>query len=161
MVAEVVRTLRERGARFEVVQHAPAAAAREEAIALGSAPEDVLKAVLLETRQGHALAVLPASHRLDMGLVREVTGDPHTRLATESEIVRELPNCELGAVPPLGSLLHAAVYVDPEVLRHPVVAFAAGSRTASVTGAPEELFRGEMVTIASIGHRQLPEPRGV
>jgi len=38
------------------------------------------------------------------------------------------------------------VYVDPEVLQHDVVAFAAGSQTESVTMRTEELFRGEQIT---------------
>jgi len=43
-------------------------------------------------------------------------------------------------------LLGAEVYVDPEVLRHEVVAFAAGSQTESVTMRADVLFGGEQVT---------------
>ncbi len=71
-------------------------------------------------------------------------------LATEAEIEQELPGCELGGVPPLGSVLHTDVYVDPEVLTHPLVAFAAGTQTESVKGVAEELFSGETVTITPI-----------
>ncbi len=38
------------------------------------------------------------------------------------------------------------MYVDPEVLRHEVVAFAAGSQTESVTMRTDALFGGERVT---------------
>lgn len=155
MITEVVKALRDRGAHFEIAQHARAYDALQEAIALGVPADAVLKAVVLETRDGHALAVLPANRRLDMDLVRAATGDRHARLATEAEIAQELPGCELGAVPPLGSVLHTAVYVDPEVLKHPTVAFAAGTQTESVKGAAEELFAGEMVTITPIS-----EPAG-
>jgi prolyl-tRNA editing enzyme YbaK/EbsC (Cys-tRNA(Pro) deacylase) len=85
-----------------------------------------------------------------MNLVRDATGDRHVRLATEAEIERELPGLELGAVPPLGSVTHMPVYVDPDVLRHPVVSFAAGTQTESVTGPADELFSGEMVTFTPI-----------
>ena len=71
MIGEVVSALQQRGAHFEVVRHSRAYDGMQEAIALGLAPDDVLKAVLLETRAGHVLAVLPASRRLDMRLVRE------------------------------------------------------------------------------------------
>jgi Ala-tRNA(Pro) deacylase len=157
MLSEVTQALRERGAHFEVVHHARAAAAIQEAIVLGLAPGDVLKAVVLESHGAPALAVVPANRRLDMHLVRGALGDPHARLAHEDEIERELPGCQLGAVPPLGSVTHAPVYVDPEVLSHPVVAFAAGTQTESVKGATDELFMGEFVTVTPI--RESPEPR--
>src|SRR6266540_1510957 len=147
MYGEVVRALRERGAHFEIVHHQAAQSGAQEAIALGMSADDVVKAVVLETCHGAALAVLPAGRRLDMDLIRDATHDRKARLATEAEIEGALPDCELGALPPLGSVLHAPVYVDPEVLRHPVVAFAAGIQTESVKGPAEELFSGETVTI--------------
>ena len=150
MVSEVVQALRQRGAHFEVVHHARAVDGVQEAIALGLAPADVLKAVVLESHGAPALAVVPANRRLDMHLVRSALGDPHARLASEDEIEQELPGCQLGAVPALGSVLHTPVYVDPEVLRHPVVAFAAGTQTESVKGPTDELFLGEFVTVTPI-----------
>lgn len=150
MYSQVVRALNERGAHFEILHHRPAGSGLQEAVALGIPADDVVKTVVLRTRRGAAVAVLPAGRRLDLELVRDATGDGRTRLATEAEIEAALPDCELGAVPPLGSVLYAPVYVDPEVLRHPVVAFAAGTRTESVKGPTEELFSGETVTITPI-----------
>jgi Ala-tRNA(Pro) deacylase len=159
MYSEVMRALRERGAHFEVLHHGIAQSGVQEAIALRMSAGDVVKAVVLETRDGAALAVLPASRRLDMELVRAATGDPRTRLATEAEIAGALPDCELGAVPPLGSVLHVPAYVDPELLSHPVVAFAAGTQSDSVRGPAEELFSGETVTVACISGPRTERPR--
>jgi Ala-tRNA(Pro) deacylase len=150
MILDVVRTLERRGAHFKLIHHAPTADGMQEAIALGLPADEVLKAVVLETEGHPVLAILPASRRLDMHRVREAVGDGHARLATEAEIERDLPGCELGGVPPLGSVLHAPAYVDPEVLGHRTVAFAAGTQTDSVEGDTEEMFTGEMVTVAPI-----------
>jgi prolyl-tRNA editing enzyme YbaK/EbsC (Cys-tRNA(Pro) deacylase) len=70
-------------------------------------------------------------------------GDSHARLASEEELGRDLADYQLGALPPLGALVGASVYVDPEVLRHDTVAFAAGTQTESVKLRTEELFGGE------------------
>jgi prolyl-tRNA editing enzyme YbaK/EbsC (Cys-tRNA(Pro) deacylase) len=70
-------------------------------------------------------------------------GDRHARLASEEELGRDLADYQLGALPPLGALVGASVYVDPEVLRHDTVAFAAGTQTESVKLRTEELFGGE------------------
>ncbi len=40
-----------------------------------------------------------------MKRLREAVGDRHTRLATEEELERDFPGLDLGALPPIGSLL--------------------------------------------------------
>jgi Ala-tRNA(Pro) deacylase len=76
--------------------------------------------------------VVPATCRMDLRRVQAAVGDPHARLATETELLRDFPDIELGAMPPLALLLGAPLYVDPEVLRNDTVVFAAGSQTQSV-----------------------------
>jgi Ala-tRNA(Pro) deacylase len=72
--------------------------------------------------------------------------DHHARLATEQELLRDFPDCELGALPPLGSLLGAPLYVDQEVLQHETVVFAAESQTESVQLRTADLLQHEQVT---------------
>jgi prolyl-tRNA editing enzyme YbaK/EbsC (Cys-tRNA(Pro) deacylase) len=67
-------------------------------------------------------------HRHPDRHVQAAVGDRHVRLATEEELLRDFPGFELGALPPLGSLLGAPLYVDQEVLQHETVVFAAGAR---------------------------------
>ena len=89
---------------------------------------------------------VPATCRLDMHLVQAAVGDRHVRLATEEELRRDFPGIELGALPPLGSLLGAPLYVDQEVLQHETVVFAAGSQTESVQiqdGGPSPARAGD------------------
>ena len=81
-----------------------------------------------------------------MHLVQAAVGDRHVRLATEEELLRDIPGIELGALPPLGSLLGAPLYVDQEVLQHDTVVFAAGSRTESVQLRTADLLQHEQVT---------------
>jgi len=80
-----------------------------------------------------------------MHLVQEAVRDRHVRLATEQELLRALPGFELGALPPLGSLLGAPLYVDQEVLQHETVVFAAGSQTESVQLTTADLLQHEQV----------------
>lgn len=53
-------------------------------------------------------------------------------------------------MPPLGSLHGAPTYVDPEVMQHDTVVFAAGTQTESVRVRTEDLFRKEPVTTAPL-----------
>jgi Ala-tRNA(Pro) deacylase len=136
----VTEHLEQRGSVFEVIPHRQAYTSVDEARALGIEIGEVLKTLALRTGAGYALAVIPASRRLDLHLAREALGDSRARLASEEELGRDFPDYELGALPPLGALLEAQVCVDPEVLGHDTVTFAAGTQTESVKMQTQELF---------------------
>jgi Ala-tRNA(Pro) deacylase len=142
----VTEYLERLGRSFEVVSHQQAYTSIGEARALGIDAGDVLKTLAVRTTGGYALMVIPASDRLDLHLARQALDDNHARLATEEELGRDFASYQLGGLPPLGALLGAEVYVDPEVLQHDVVAFAAGTQTESVTMRTADLFGDEQVT---------------
>lgn len=139
-----------RGVPFEAIPHDKAFTSIDEARALGIEADAVVKTLLIDSSAGHVLAVIPGDRRLDMKLVEGVVGDKHAHLATEQEIERDLPGMELGSLPPLGGLLKMHAYVDPEVLEHETVVFAAGVQTESIQARSEDLFREEVVTVAKI-----------
>lgn len=142
--------LAERSIDVVELPHQPTHTARGEAAHLGVAPDGVAKTIVLDANDGHALAVIPASERLDMRLVRRAVGDAHAQLASEEELQRDYPEYELGAYPPLGSLLHAPVYVDPSLMEHDTVVFAAGRADTSLRVKTEELFRDEAPVVTPL-----------
>jgi Ala-tRNA(Pro) deacylase len=142
----VTEHLMQQGSAFEVFPHRQAYMSVDEARALGIDAGEVLKPLAMRTGSGYALMVLPASRRLDLRLARAALADNQARLATEDELGHDFAGYELGALPPLGALLGAKVYVDPEVLGHNTVAFAAGSQSESIKMRTEELFGGERAT---------------
>ena len=146
----VTEHLERRGVAYEVAEHPRAVTSMEEAGALGITADEVVKTVMLATDRGPALVVVPASRRLDLRLAREAVGDHAARLASEDELQRSFSECELGALPPLGSLLGAPVFVDPEVLEHDTVMFAAGTQTQSIKARSADLFRGEEVQVSPL-----------
>jgi Ala-tRNA(Pro) deacylase len=149
----VTEHLERLGCAFEVISHRQAYTSIDEARALGIDAGEVLKTLALRTAAGYALLVIPASRRLDLHLAREVAGDNRARLATEEELVRDFADYQLGALPPLGALVGTSVYVDPEVLGHETVAFAAGTQTESVKLRPGELFGSGQVTTVPLVRR--------
>ena len=149
----VTEHLAERRVAFEVVPHRRVFTSIQEARELGVAAEEVLKTVALWTGGKYALAVVPASRRLELRRVREALEDPAARLATEAELAADFPGYELGALPPLGSLLGVRMLVDPEVLGHELVVFAAGTETESVQVATAELFRDEPLAVLPLTRR--------
>jgi Ala-tRNA(Pro) deacylase len=146
----VLDQLRNRGIRFERMPHAKTFTSLEEAEALGVRADDVLKTVVLDVSDGHAVVVVPGDRRLDMALVEKAVGDRKTHLATEEELRRDFPDVELGAFPPLGSAYGIPTYVDPEVFAHETVIFAAGSESESLKARSTELFRNEPVVVTPL-----------
>jgi prolyl-tRNA editing enzyme YbaK/EbsC (Cys-tRNA(Pro) deacylase) len=71
----------------------------DEAGALGMAADEVVRTLVLDAAAGHALAVLPATRRLDTKVAREAVGDPHARLASGEELTRDFVGFELDALP--------------------------------------------------------------
>jgi Ala-tRNA(Pro) deacylase len=142
--------LQRRAVAFESLTHERAYTSIDEARALGIAADEVLKTLVLRTANGHVAVVIPASRRLAMHAVERAVGDRHARLATEDELARDFPAFELGAFPPIPSLLGIPVLVDPEVMAHETVVFAAGTQRESVRCRTEDLFKGESIELAEL-----------
>jgi prolyl-tRNA editing enzyme YbaK/EbsC (Cys-tRNA(Pro) deacylase) len=145
-MTQVTEHLEAHGVPFEPIAHQQAYTSIDEARVLGIDASEVVKTVAMRVAGGYALMAVPATCRLDMHLVQAAVGDRHVRLGTEEELLRDFPGFELGALPPLGSLLGAPLYVDREVLQHETVVFAAGSQAESVQLRTADLLRYEQVT---------------
>jgi Ala-tRNA(Pro) deacylase len=146
VMTQVTEHLQTHGVPFAPIAHQQAYTSIDEARALGIEASEVVKTVAVRVAGGYALMAVPATGRLDMHLVQAAVGGRHVRLATEEELLRDFPGFELGALPPLGSLLGAPLYVDQEVLQHETVVFAAGSQTESVQLKTADLLQHEKVT---------------
>jgi Ala-tRNA(Pro) deacylase len=74
------------------------------------------KVVIANTRDGFAMAVIPAACVLDLRRLAGVIGRGEIRLATVEEIVGAAPGCAPGAIPPFGSLFGMPTLVDMRLL---------------------------------------------
>jgi Ala-tRNA(Pro) deacylase len=117
------------GLRATVVQHRGTESTREAAHA-ACVPEDrVAKVVVMrDVRGANLMIVLPADAALDACVARDVTG--HTGLCLEEErvLLRLFDDCEIGAMPPFGSLYGLPTFVDPCLLDGRDIWFRAGNR---------------------------------
>lgn len=111
-----------------VLSHAEVYTAREVATVSHLPGREVAKVLVARDRTGsHLMVALPASCRLDMAALEELSGRRHLRLATEEELARLFPDCEVGAMPPLGPLYGMPVYADACFERQGEIFFQAGN----------------------------------
>ena len=132
--------IEQRGATFEVLAHRQAYTSIDEARVVGVDADEMLKTLAVRTGPGYVLVVLPAARRLDLHLVARRCATTMPDWPPRRSSAANFSDYQLGALPPLGALVGANLYVDPEVLGHDTVVFAAGIQTESVKMRSRELF---------------------
>jgi Ala-tRNA(Pro) deacylase len=103
---------------------------------------------------GYLLAVVPASNHLDLELVRGTLGRS-VALASEQEIGRLFPDCDLGAIPPLGPAYGLDVVLDDSMAGLDEVCFEGGDHRTLVRVGGEQ-FR-ELMSGARHGRFSSPD----
>jgi Ala-tRNA(Pro) deacylase len=112
---------------YTLTLHPRAFTAREVAMAERLPAREVAKTVVVFGDAEYHMVVIPANKLVDFQELRPALGLSQVRLATEEELARIFPDCELGAMPPIGSLYGVSVYLDSSLAAQPEIAFNAGT----------------------------------
>ena len=100
---------------FEMILCPPAYTAQNLAKHLHIPGRKVAKSVLLVGPGGYYLAVLPATHHVDLEAVAGVLGIP-VRLARDEEIAELFNDCERGTLAPFGRLYGLSTILDESIV---------------------------------------------
>ncbi len=119
--------LDENHAEYTHTVHPLAYTAREVASAEHLPNREVAKTVVVFGDEGYHMVVVPANKLVDFQEVRLTLGFTHARLATEDEVGRLFPDCQLGAMPPFGNLYGMPVYLDSSLAAEDTIAFNGGT----------------------------------
>ena len=130
----------EQGIRYDLVPHEPTLWARGSAHA-GHIPSDRLaKAVVLGDGGRYTLAVLPASHHLQLSDLRMALGQ-EVHLASEPEAADVFRDCALGAAPAVGACYGLDVIIDSSIDQQPELYFEGGDHATLVHVSGAEFAR--------------------
>ena len=113
------------GVSYETLQHPHSRSSEETADAAFIWEDQLAKTVLLEDERGYLLAILPASYRIDLKKLGQQL-NRKLELATEGELSDLFPDCELGALPPLGRAYGIPSVYDDRLRKISSVYFEAG-----------------------------------
>jgi Ala-tRNA(Pro) deacylase len=153
----VERFLGDQHVAYSVLPHRPAYTAQEEAAAAHIPGRQWAKTVACVADDQPILAVVPATSVVDFDRLREVTGAHTVRLASEREFAELYPECEIGAMPPLGPLFGQNVFVDRSLADADDIVFEAGSHSDAVRLKYDEFARVVRPTVGDIGRaRRVP-----
>ena len=113
--------------KYMVCIHSTAYTAQEIAATAHIPGKDLAKTVMVKMDGKMAMAVLTASHRVNLDLLKKLGKTKTAELATEEEFNIYFPDCEVGAMPPFGNLYDMEVYTDEKLSEDKEIAFNAGS----------------------------------
>ncbi|MGI9263634.1 MAG: aminoacyl-tRNA deacylase [Gammaproteobacteria bacterium] len=120
--------------------------------------DQLAKAVALKDELGPLLAVLPASHRLELEELRSTLHRPGLELMAEEDLAEVFFDCEQGAVPPLGPDYLVPTVVDLALTKQDDIYFEAGDHVELIHVSAtsfKTLMRGaEYMTISSLAGKQ-------
>jgi Ala-tRNA(Pro) deacylase len=147
MIATLLKHFLERHQiKYVSMLHSPAYTAEEVARAAHIPSQELAKSVMVKLDGKLAMAVVPASCRVDLEALKRLVGASAADVATEHDFGEVFRGCELGAMPPFGNLWNVPVYVSRSLAADEHIAFNAGTHT-------------EVISLAFKDYLRLVEPR--
>lgn len=115
--------------KFELIKHSPAITAPHIAASAHIPGKDLAKTVIVKIDGRLAMVVESANSKVDLSSLRRQLEAHNIELAHEAEFKPHFPDCETGAMPPLGNLYDMDVYVDELLSQNDAIAFNAGTHS--------------------------------
>jgi Ala-tRNA(Pro) deacylase len=119
------------GVPYDVLAHPRTSTSSQTAHAAHIPGIRMAKCVVVHHEMGYVLAVVPSTHRVELGTLQGVL-DRRLGLATEAEIERLFDDCDIGAIPPVGAAYGLPVILDDSIADAPDVYFEGGDHTTLV-----------------------------
>lgn len=126
MLKELRTYLHDHKVKYRVVTHSPAYTSQELAARQHVPGKQLAKVVMVKVGGESIMAVLPASHRIDVSRLEAAIGKP-VHLESVDEFAPLFPGCETGAEPPFGPLFGLEVWVDSALAENEEIVFNAGT----------------------------------
>ncbi len=153
-ITQLVEFLDREKVRYVTINHSKAYTAQEIAAAAHVPGKELAKPVMVKVDGEMVMAVVPASHQIDLQALAEVAGAESAELATEEEFETLFPDSELGAMPPFGNLYDLPVFVDRTLEEDEEIAFSAGSHTQLVRLRYDDYKRLVSPRLGSFGRKE-------
>ena len=127
ILKKLVEYLDSNHVKYVNVTHSTAFTAQDVAQSAHIPGKEMAKTVVVWMDGAMAMVVLPASSMVDFNKLKEASGAKSVELASEAEFKDRFPECEIGAMPPVGNLFNMRVLVDKTLSDDKEIAFNAGS----------------------------------
>ena len=144
--------------KYVVLSHSQAFTAQEIAARVHVPGKEMAKTVVVKLHDDLALLVLPASYNVDFNRLSAALGTGDVYLASEEEFRDAFPDCEVGAMPPLGKLFGLRTFAAQSLSEDEEIFFNAGNHTELIKMRYEDFAKLEEPEIISFTTRVPSEP---
>ncbi|HTR24234.1 MAG TPA: YbaK/EbsC family protein [Terriglobales bacterium] len=140
--------------QYLVISHSVAYTAQGIAALTHIKGKELAKTVMVMVDGRLAMAVVPASVRVDLHKLKKYLGVESVELATEQEFRDRFPDCETGSMPPFGNLYGMDVFADESLAEDKEISFNAGSHRELVRMRFDDFERLAKPMLVQIAARQ-------
>ena len=140
-VDKLTEFLNAHNVKYVTITHSPAFTAQEIAASAHIPGKELAKTVMVNIDGKMAMAVLPASSKVNLEALKNAAGAKTAELASEDEFQRAFPDCDIGAMPPFGNLYGMEVFASEALAQDEEIAFNAGSHVELVRLAYKDFER--------------------
>jgi Ala-tRNA(Pro) deacylase len=136
--------LDQQAVEYELIPHPHTENSMATAAAAHVPGDRLAKAVIVSRDGEYLMVVVPSDFHVHRGLLHRYLGE-EVGLATEREVVQLFPDCEEGAVPPVGAAYGLRTLLDSTLLDEPEIFFESGDHASLIRVNGDqfrELFRG-------------------
>ncbi len=134
--------------QYMIIHHVPAFTAQEIAAKAHVPGNEMIKTVMVKVDGRMMMVAVPASAVVDLERLRISLKARTVELASEREFRNLFPDCEVGAMPPLGEFWNVGMVMSRALLHDKYVAFNAGTHR-------------DVIQMAFEDYRQLAHPQVV
>jgi len=129
--------------------------------AVGCDVGQIVKSLVFVAGGNPVIALVSGANRLDETRLGAAAGKPVTK--ADAEMARTATGYSIGGVPPFGHATELPVFMDRDLLAHPVVWAAAGRPDSVFEIEPErlrDLSKATVVDLKITGQLDVPGPSG-
>ena len=120
--------LDDQGVDYELVEHPYAVSSMRVADEASVSGEKLAKAVVLHHKDGYLMAVIPATHKIQLAKLSKQYKH-FLSLADENDLLGLFDDCSMGAVPAVGNAYGMEVIMDDSLSQCDDIYFEAGDHT--------------------------------
>ena len=126
---------------YEITEHKAVYTAQELAECLHVPGKVMTKVVMVKAGGKDVMTVMPACRKVDVQRLKEILKLDDVRIEKEEEFMSLFPECDVGAIPPLGNLYGLDVYMDSSLTDDEYILIQTGDNKEAVRIKYEDFAR--------------------
>ncbi|MEN8179159.1 MAG: YbaK/EbsC family protein [Pseudomonadota bacterium] len=145
--------LEQQSAVYEIISHQRTQTSMDTATTAHIPVDQLAKAVIVKEEEVYLMVVVPSDYHVHLGRLHQHL-EHEVGLATEEELIALFPDCDSGAIPPVGMAYDIRTLVDTSLRQQDDIFFESGDHQhlIKVTGEQFALLFGDAESINVAKH---------